>query len=528
MLLRRSKEAADQDRKERGIEFDDYLETIDHEIYNDGEEANVDFNFATLQPTESNLLQAALAFPGITTSGFSSLRFCRNPPLHGALFTPSSLVKTWVRELRAFKDQAQLGFDDDADAGDNISLELETSDPEAALVPVLGYSIESIASLRYLQASFQSDPSIENLQALIISQYPLNQKQGIIIKALFLRILHAIRINSVQDQFLLYLGGVGGVGKTHLIKAFMFGLSIIRKHDDVLLTASTGAAAANVNGATYHSALGFGNNGNQPVRQATKSRLAHKKVFILDELSMVSLENLVQINDRCNSIWDLNRASDTVFGGLPIVIFLGDFNQFRPVRGHAIWSQTINDIAVLQSGKSIWHHFTRVVFLTEQMRQAEDLEFQGLLQRARSATLTEDDVVTLNSCTIENRVANGETPPEWAIIRLNRIREEANLIHLQEFAAKRGQKVYLFPARHDAPSGTNLDHLTLLRMVYQVGEQGYLKGPGFFAFTKGMPIMLQQNTNTYAGLVNGMRGTAEEVVLDTDVQGIYRLFSFYV
>jgi hypothetical protein len=48
MLLRRSKEAADQDRKERGIEFDDYLETIDHEIYNDDEEANADFNFATL------------------------------------------------------------------------------------------------------------------------------------------------------------------------------------------------------------------------------------------------------------------------------------------------------------------------------------------------------------------------------------------------------------------------------------------------------------------------------------------------
>ena len=156
----------------------------------------------------------------------------------------------------------------------------------------------------------------------------------------------------------------------------MFGLSIIRKHDDVLLTALTGAAAANINGATYHSALGFGNNGNQPVRQATRSRLSYKKIFILDEISMVSLENLVQINERCNAIWDLNRASNTVFGGLPIVIFLGDFNQFRPVRGHAIWSQAINDIAVLQSGKSIWSHFTRVVFLTEQMRQAEDPAFQ--------------------------------------------------------------------------------------------------------------------------------------------------------
>ena len=36
-----------------------------------------------------------------------------------------------------------------------------------------------------------------------------------------------------------------------------------------------------------------------------------------------------------------------------------------------------------------------------------------------------------------------------------------------------------------------------------------------------MPIMLQQNTNTYAGLVNGMRGTAEEVILDTGVEGMH-------
>ena len=335
-----------------------------------------------------------------------------------------------MRELKAFKDQGQFGIDNDDDSDANVNFEPDGGNPDAALVPILGYSTESVASLRHLQGSFQADPSVENLQALIISQYPLNQKQGMIIRTLFLRILHPVCINSVRDQFLLYLGGVGGVGKTHLIKAFIFGLSIIQKHDDVLLTASTGAAAANVNGATYHSALGFGKNGNQPVCQAMRSRLSHKKIFILDEISMVSLENLVQINDRCNAIWDLNRASDTVFGGLPIVIFLGDFNQFKPVRGHALWSQTSNDIAVLRSGKSIWHHFTQVIFLTEQMRQAEDMAYQGLLQRARSGTLTEGDVAALNSCTIENRLANGDTPPQWAIIRLNCIREEANLIHL--------------------------------------------------------------------------------------------------
>jgi hypothetical protein len=56
VLLQRSKEAADQDRKERGIEFDNYLEAVDHKVYTEDEEANVDMDFATLRPTESSLL----------------------------------------------------------------------------------------------------------------------------------------------------------------------------------------------------------------------------------------------------------------------------------------------------------------------------------------------------------------------------------------------------------------------------------------------------------------------------------------
>lgn len=56
-------------------------------------------------------------------------------------------------------------------------------------------------------------------------------------------------------------------------------------------------------------------------------------------------------------------------------------------------------------------------------------------------------------------------------------------------------------------------------MMFRVGEAGNLKGPGFFAFTKGMPVMLLHNTKTSSGLVNGMTGTAERAILDTDVQG---------
>jgi hypothetical protein len=348
----------------------------------------------------------------------------------------------------------------------------------------------------------------------------------LVIRALFDRILCPVPINTTKDQFLLYLGGVGGVGKTYLIKAFLFGLSIVQKQEDVLLTASTGAAAANVGGSTYHSALAL--YGNQPVRPATKLRLAHKKIFIVDEVSMVGLEALVQLDDRCSAIWDSNREGSTVFGGLPIVILLGDFNQFTPVGGHAIWRQNISYNQVLSSGKSIWSRFNKVIFLTEQMRQAEDLLFQGMLERARSATLTKEDVAILNNQTVAARVARGEDPPDRAVIRINQLREDVNLTQLEIFAKKNSQKIYLFPGRHDTPNIADLDREVLIRMMFRVGETGKLKGPGFLAFTKGMPVMLLQNTNTSSGLVNGMTGTAERAILDTDVQRTYLLLSLVI
>ena len=148
-------------------------------------------DFAMLRPTESNLLQAALAFPGVTTDSLSSLRFSRNPQVLGAHFTPAALVKTWFRELKAFKDKEWSDLID-ADADPNVSSRFDTSGPEVALVPVLGYSAESKASLQYLQASFQAEPSVENLLALITTHYSLNEKQRIIIRALVLRILHPV------------------------------------------------------------------------------------------------------------------------------------------------------------------------------------------------------------------------------------------------------------------------------------------------------------------------------------------------
>jgi hypothetical protein len=509
MLLRRSKEAADQDRKERGIEFNDYLETADDNLYNNDEDTDLDLDFAALHPTQHSLLQAALNVRGITIQGISDLRYLINPLNIGTRFHDGATITTWHTEHKTQKEQ-------DALALNNLPW-FPPLDPLSAITPSLAPPTAFTASLPSLQAVFRADPTTNSIMTLVKSQYPLNDKQGMVAQALFNRVLDPVLVTTVDDQFLLYLGGVGGVGKTLLIKAFIFGLSIIEKLNDVLLTASTGAAAANINGATYHSALAL--YGNRPVGEATKLRLAHKKIFIVDEVSMVSLEAIVQLDDRCSAIWDRDRQSSTVLGGLPIVIFLGDFHQFKPVGGHAIWNQNTNGYLLMQAGRTIWSRFNKVVFLTEQMRQSDDLPFQAMLERARSATLTEEDVAVLNSQTVAAKMARGEVPPDRSVIRVNRLREQVNLQQLEIFAQNRKQKIYLFPAKHDAPKVAGLDHAELLKMMFQVGEVGTLKGPGFVAFTRGMPVMLLQNTNTNAGLVNGMTGTAEEAVLDEAVQG---------
>ena len=69
----------------------------------------------------------------------------------------------------------------------------------------------------------------DSLISLISSRYPLNKKQYAITYALLDRILKPLLIRTINNQLLLYLGGVSGLGKTYLIKAFIFGLFILEK-----------------------------------------------------------------------------------------------------------------------------------------------------------------------------------------------------------------------------------------------------------------------------------------------------------
>ena len=286
-----------------------------------------------------------------------------------------------------------------------------------------------------------------------------------------------------------------------MIKAFLHGLDIMGRLDEVILSASTGAAAAGINGSTYHSALGMS------IRSLGKGKCASNKtilrnrgrrILIIDEVSMIGTHDLVRLNEQCERLWNSRQDSDTLFGGIPLVIFLGDFQQFSPVGGTALFQTPKTEID--KRAGEIWKNFKHVLFLTEQMRQAEDVTYQEMLARARSATLTQEDVDILNGQTTEIRLAQGEVLPKNSIIRLNIERERANRRQLEAFARQHNQKIYMFPALTKPPLG--LRRREMHQQMLAVGEVQGWKGTGMMLYSPGMPGVLLDNKYTKGGLVN--------------------------
>ena len=169
----------------------------------------------------------------------------------------------------------------------------------------------------------------------------------------------------------------------------------------------TGASADNIGGNTIHTALGMsiGAKQNRTPPQRIQRLWASKTIMIFDEISMVDLQTMAKMNNRCKVARSLSPDSPELFGSLPIVVLTGGFYQIPPVKGLPLWRQPRDKKEDEVLGKEIWNRFTDVIILDEQLRQAEDITFRNILQRARRGRLTEDDIKLLNSKSISGKTS---------------------------------------------------------------------------------------------------------------------------
>ena len=405
----------------------------------------------------------------------------------------------------------------DLDNDDNDNWEDYEDNDQGTLDPVLTFTTSTTAGsdhIAELKTRFAQDPSPSNITRLITEVIPLNKKQK---RTVSMVLYHVMRLQGKpvveQDQqFLLYVAGEGGTGKSRVIEAVKLGMQLLGREEEMFVTAPTGNAANNVQGSTIHTGLDVAVRGRkQGASRRVQALWRNKNMLVIDEISMVSSKLMDSIDQQCKVVKNLDANSTAVFGGLPVVIALGDFHQFSPVRATALWQkqQGHNE----ERGQQLWHMFKNVIVLDEQMRQQQDVEFHELLKRARNGCITQADVDRLNTRVISQL----ESLPDLIfIVRSNRLRHTLNRLQIESFARSRGLKIFVFPARHTRRKRARGSRDLYVDKLLEIQDKSDIKGPGLLLYAQGMPAMALSNISTRLGLVNGARGRAVGVVPDPE------------
>lgn len=438
----------------------------------------------------------------------------------GLRFLPPSSLRTWESQLKCCVipspeestdgDAGTVGF-----ALDDFDIRVE----DGILHPMLANN-DTITAMEDRQSRVGQNPTGASLASLINEVIPLNRKQRMVVERVLSEALgwadHPFD-SSQRKQTLLYAGGEGGTGKSQIIKAIVAGMDLVGRKDEVVLMAPTGAAADNIGGNTYHTSLGISINRSRETRMNSRVRRlwSRKTIMIVDEVSMLDLRMITVIDNQCKIAKALDRSSPDHFDGLPVVIFIGDFFQFPPVLGPALWKEPRRGINEDENGRLLWHQFKDVIILDEQMRQVEeDAPFRDMLSRARTGTLTEADRSFLNSKIVTSLVSP-QLEDATTVVKLNSLRHQVNRVRLEEFARSRCQSIYIFPALHTRTKSTGPMNLRLRAddLLQQPDQGTKIPFPGLFLYTPNMPAVILTNICTPLGLVNGASGTAIGIVL---------------
>lgn len=187
------------------------------------------------------------------------------------------------------------------------------------------------------------------------------------------------------------LTGAAGTGKTYLLSEFIRRSRRRGKH--VAITATTGLAATHLGGTTIHAWSGVG------VADMLEDKHAHRlskqrqdlirkaDVLIIDEISMLHDFRL----DMVDQIARIVREDEAPFGGLQVVMS-GDFFQLPPVnRSGSRTGSFVTDSQVWQDAD------LTVCYLDVQYRQADDDEYQQILNGIRAGVLTRRQLELLQS-----------------------------------------------------------------------------------------------------------------------------------
>lgn len=320
---------------------------------------------------------------------------------------------------------------------------------------------------------------------------------------------------SEVSQLCQFVGGEGGTGKSRVIETLVELFACKKTSNRLLITATSGTAASRING---NSACGFSKDqatGTSMAKDLDGVRLAkvterfvhgqtrmnwqEKDLLVIDEMSMLGAQMLHAMNEQVCRL----RGSHQEFGGIPIVLFCGDFQQFRPVHDRLILLLSMavsydedNSFKVEQrhqhdKAHALWKKFTTVVMLDEQVRAAGDPELQRLLKRIRMGVEDKTDLDLLNA-----RCYREDKRIPWEVTALNRNQWNLNMEAALSLQVQQRSMMRIFISQHKWKNGPPTEEEDT--MMLNQGDDSAIPVPGVFMFVPGMPVVV--NRNTHQGL----------------------------
>jgi hypothetical protein len=199
----------------------------------------------------------------------------------------------------------------------------------------------------------------------------------------------------------IFIFGVGGSGKTHLIKKYL------SSHNDVIVTAPSGIAAQNIGGKTiqsffsipYYTYLYDENKIN--IIEEKREKIRKASALLIDEVFLMRCEIIDIVDKKLRKI----RNTTMPFGGLRLVL-IGDPYQLEPVvppwdlnNLRTVYPFNADDYFFYNSDIFRNTDFLSTFSLFElkhDFRHKDDMIFQNILNELRNGYLSEGSLDKLN------------------------------------------------------------------------------------------------------------------------------------
>ena len=368
-----------------------------------------------------------------------------------------------------------------------------------------------------------SSPSFQvmsdNVFATFISSLNKKQKEIYDVVAEHIRQTIAFLIGQISTPptpIYMFITGSAGSGKSRVLTAIRQLMKRSFPTDICVVSAPTGVAAFGINGCTIHRTYQLpiqrqskGLYGQYTRLQDDKLQEMRKKFHdvhynIIEEISMVSYDNFINIHRRLNEIKTPN--STNLFGKTSVICF-GDLMQLRPVKAKFIFEQTADQ----DSSFHLWKDNMIMYELTENMRQQNDKQFGLLCDRFRFGIQSPNDIEMLRKRQLPSEQL--ACPPFKNALRIFPTNAKCDDYNNEKLALL-PNTVSLHATDIVISSNYHSHGSTAPPNLIPSKDQDCAGLPKLLKIAVGAEVMLRRNLDTTAGLVNGARGKVLNIQYD--------------